>query len=159
MASPKNFYIPLTLFGVSQFNTSFIFTFSSFTYKSFSANLFTTFSTTLLCSFASSFLTIISSMKFTTFPVLIKSYRILFIIVWNIAGKFISPKNITIGLNDSSNIINAAFHSSSFFIYTLLYPHYKSNLINTSFVPIFFTISKINSKVQLFSIVYSFKYL
>ena len=144
MASPKNFYIPLTLFRVSQFNTSFIFTFS---YKLFSANLFITFFTTLLCPFSSFFLTIISPMKFTTSPVLIKSYRILFIIVWNIAGEFISPKNITIGLNNSFNIVNAAFHLSLSFIYILLYPYYKSNLINTSFVPIFFTMSKINSKV------------
>ena len=159
MASPKNFYIPLTLFGISQFNTSFIFTFSSFTYESFSTNLFTTFSTTLLCSSFSSFLTIILSMKFTTFPVLIKFYRILFIIVWNIAGKFISPKNITIGLNNSSNIVNATFYLSSSFIYTLLYPYHKSNLINTSFVPIFFLISKINSKEYLFLIFHLFRYL
>ena len=62
----------------------------------------------------------ILSMKLLTVPVLIKSYRILFIIVWNVAGKFMSPKNITVGLIDPSIIVNTIFHSFPSFIYILL---------------------------------------
>ena len=119
--------------------TSLIFYlyFFSFTYKLFSINLFTTFSTTSLCSSFSSISTITSLMKLAISLVLIKSHRILFIIIWNIAGGLVSPKNITIGLNNPSRVVNATFHLSSSFIHILLYPHHKSNLLNTFFVPIF----------------------
>ena len=66
--------------------------------------------------------------------------------VWNIAGKFVSLKNITIGSNNSSGVINSVFDLSSSFIHTLLYPYYKSNLVNTLFVLIFSTMSEIKGK-------------
>ena len=66
--------------------------------------------------------TIILSIKLATSPVLIKSYRISFIIVLNIARKLVSPKNITVGLNNSSKVVN------------------------TAFIPIFSTISEIRGK-------------
>ena len=59
-------------------------------------------------------------MKLVTFSILIKSYRILFIIVWNIARELVSPKNITFGSNDSSGAVNAAFHLSLSFIVIFL---------------------------------------
>ena len=145
MASPKNFYKSLTLFRVCKSNTPFTFFssilissslittsknptflifylyFSGFTYKSFSTNLFTTFSIASSCLFF--FVpTMISSMRLTTSLVLIKSCKISFIIVWNIAGRLVSPKNITIGLNSPSGVMN------------------------TFFVLIFSTISKIKSR-------------
>ena len=100
---------------------SFIFHthFSGFTYKSFSASLFTTSSTNSLCSFYST-LIITLSIKRATFPVLMRFHKILFIMVWKIAGKFVSSKIITIGLNDPSGVVNAAFYLSPFFICTLL---------------------------------------
>ena len=132
----------LTSQEVDQFNTPFIFTFtilislnsittsknstslifhlhfSSFIYKLFSTNLFT-FS--IILSYTSSSISIITlSIKLATFLVLIKFYRILFIIVWNIAGKSVSPKNITVDLKDLSRVINTIFYLSSFFIPTLL---------------------------------------
>ena len=160
----------LTSSGVGQSNTSFTFSssilisfglittlkntisytfhlyFSGFTYKSFSTNLFTTFSTILSCSFFFSVSIITLSIKLATFPVLIRSQRISFIIVWNIASEFVSPKNIIIGLNNPSGIMNTTFHSSFSFIYTLLYPYFKSIFVNTFFIPIFFTMSEIRGK-------------
>ena len=83
------------------------------------------------------------SIKLATFPVLIRFHRISFIMVWNIAGEFVSPKNITVGLNNPSSVINTAFYSSPFFILILLYPYCKSIFINIFFVPMFSTISEI----------------
>ena len=45
------------------------------------------------------------SIKLATFLVLIKSYKISFIIVWNVTGEFVSSKNINVGLNDSFRVI------------------------------------------------------
>jgi len=53
------------------------------------------------------------------------------------AREFIKPKNITVGSNDSSGIVKAAFYLSPFLILILLYPHLKSNFVNTFLVPIF----------------------
>ena len=134
---------------VNGLDTTFLFFhlhFSSFTYKSFSASLFTTSSTILLYS-SSFFVPIItSSIKLATSLVLIKFHRILFIIIWNVAEELVSPKNITVGSNKSSGVMNTTFYLSLYFIYTLLYLHYKSNLVNTFFVPIFSTISEIKDK-------------
>ena len=123
MASSKNFCTSLTSLEVSQFNTPFTFSFSililsslittpknstfltfylyfsSFTYKLFSASLFTISFTILSCPSFSSISTITSSIKLATSPVLTKSYRISFIIIWNIARELVSPKNITVSLN------------------------------------------------------------
>ena len=162
--------MPLTLFEVGQSNTPFTFSFSililfspittpknptsltfhlhfsSFTYRLFSTNLFTTSSISLSCSFSSSTPTIILSMKLATSPVLIKFHRILFIIIQNIAGELVSLKNITVDSNNPSRVMNTTFHLSPFFIHTLLYPYCKFNLVNTFFIPIFSTISKIRGK-------------
>ena len=94
--------------------------FSSFTYKLFFANLFTTSFTNSSCSSSLSVPIIISSIKLATFLVLIRSQRILFIIVCNVAGEFVSPKNITVGSNDPSGVVNTCFPSSPSFIHTLL---------------------------------------
>ena len=99
-----------------------------------------------LLRFSSSILTIMLSIKFATFLVLIKFYRISFIIVWNVAREFVSLKNITVGLNNSCSIVNATFHSFLSFIHILLYLHHKFNLVNTFLVLIFSTISKIKDK-------------
>jgi len=40
--------------------------------------------------------------------------------VWKVAGEFVNPKNITVGSNNPSGIMNAAFYLSPFFIHTLL---------------------------------------
>jgi len=66
--------------------------------------------------------------------------------VWNVMGKFVNLKNITVGSNDPSGVVNTAFHSSPSFIHTLLYPHCKSIFVNTFFVPIFSTMSEIKGK-------------
>ena len=127
--------------------TSFIFHFyfSGFMYRSFSANLFTTSSTISLC-LSSIFYIITLSIKLATFPVLMRSYRILFIMVWKVACKFVNLKNITVSSNDPFDVVNAAFHSSLSFIHTLLYPYLRSIFVNTLFVPMFSTISKIKDK-------------
>ena len=134
----------LTHFSVSQSNTSFTFFssilifssptttprnptslifylhFSGFTYKLFSSNLFTTSATILSCHSSSCVPTITSSIKAATFPIFIKSLSNLFIMVQNMAGEFINPKNITMGSKDPSEIVKAAFHSSPSLILTLL---------------------------------------
>ena len=134
----------LTPFRVGQSNTPFTFSFSililsspittprnptfltfhlhfsGFPYKSFSTNLLTTSSINSLCLSSPSVPIVTSSMKLTTLPVLMRSHKISFIIVWNIVGEFINPKNITVGLNDLSSVVNTTFHLSPFFIHTLL---------------------------------------
>ena len=99
---------------------TFYLYFSSFTYKLFSANCFTISFTISLCLFSFFILIIILLMKLATSLVLIKFHRILFITIWNVTGGLVSPKNITVSSNNSSGVINVIFHSSFFFIYTLL---------------------------------------
>ena len=41
--------------------------------------------------------------------------------VWNIAGEFVKPKNVTLGSNRPWFVMNAAFHSSPSLMRTLLY--------------------------------------
>ena len=94
--------------------------FSSFTYKLFSANHFTTSFTILSCSSFVSVSIVMSSIKLAIFPVLIRSHKSLFIMVWNIAGEFVSLKNITISSNNPFRVVNAAFYLSPSFIYILL---------------------------------------
>ena len=134
----------LTSCGVDQSSTSFIFSssifiplgpiitpknptffifylhFSGFTYRSFSANHFTTSSTISSCPSSVSVPIIISSIKLATFLVLIRSHKSSFIIVWNAASKLVSSKNITIGLNNPSGMVNITFHSSPSFMHILL---------------------------------------
>jgi hypothetical protein len=51
---------------------------------------------------------------------------------WNVDGEFLSPKNITNGLNSLYLVLNAALCSSPFLMHTLLYPCLTSNLENIS---------------------------
>ena len=53
-----------------------------------------------------------------------------FIIIWKVAGEFMSLKNITVGSNSPSGVRKAAFHSSPGLIQILLYPHRMSNFVN-----------------------------
>ena len=119
--------------------------FSSFTYKSFSTKIFITSSTILSCS-SSSIPTIILSIKLATSPILIKSQRIPFIIIWNVAKELVSPKNITMSSKCSSRVVNTTFYSSLSLICILLWPHHKSSLVNTFLVLIFSTMSEIKDK-------------
>ena len=64
----------------------------------------------------------------TTHPSAISSQNTSFIMVWKVAGKFVSPKNITNGSNSPQLVRNAAFHSSPSLIQMLLYPHRMSIL-------------------------------
>ncbi len=54
----------------------------------------------------------------------------MFIIIWNVAGEFVSPKNITVGSNSPLGVRKAAFHSSPSLIRMLLYSHLMSTLVN-----------------------------
>ena len=56
--------------------------------------------------------------------------NIVFIIIWNVAGKFINLKNMTVGSKSPSSVRKAAFHSSPGLMRMLLYPHWMSNLVN-----------------------------
>jgi hypothetical protein len=53
----------------------------------------------------------------------------LFIIAWNVASELVSPKNITVGLNNPHLVLNEALYSSPSLIRTLLYPHLTSSLV------------------------------
>jgi hypothetical protein len=57
------------------------------------------------------------------------SMNIEFIIIWKVAGELVSLKNITVGSNNPSLVMNAAFHSSPSLILTLLYSQCMSNLV------------------------------
>ena len=80
-------------------------------YKSFSASLFITSFITLSYSFSSLILIVMLFIKLATLPVLIKSYMILFIIIWNVVGELIMLRSITVGLNDSYEVVNTTFCS------------------------------------------------
>src|SRR5580658_9318448 len=56
--------------------------------------------------------------------------KIVFIIIWNVAGELVNPKNMTVGSNSPSGVRKAAFHSSPGLIRMLLYPQRTSNLVN-----------------------------
>jgi hypothetical protein len=57
--------------------------------------------------------------------------KMVFIIIWKVAGEFVRPKNITVGSNSPSGVRNAAFHSSPGLMRTLLYPQRTSNFVNS----------------------------
>ena len=56
--------------------------------------------------------------------------NMVFIIIWKVAGKFVSPKNMTVGSKSPSEVRKAAFHLSPGLMQMLLYPHQISNLVN-----------------------------
>jgi hypothetical protein len=53
-----------------------------------------------------------------------RSWKMLFIIVWKVAGEFVRLKYITKGSKSPRFIWNTAFHSSPSRIQTLLKPHW-----------------------------------
>jgi hypothetical protein len=55
------------------------------------------------------------------------------IIVWNVAGEFINPKNIMVGSKRPSLVLKAAFHLSPGLMGMLLYPYQTSNFVNSIF--------------------------
>jgi len=57
--------------------------------------------------------------------------NIVFIIIWNVAGELVRPKNITVGSNSPSGVRKVAFHLSPGLIRMLLYPHHTLNLVNS----------------------------
>ena len=79
-----------------------------------------------------------------TFSSFIRSLKILFIISWNMAGKFVILKNIAVGSKDPTCVVNAPFHSFSFLILILLNSHLRSILVNTFLLPILSIRSIIN---------------
>jgi len=60
-----------------------------------------------------------------------------------VASEFVNLKNITVGSKDPSDVVNAAFYSSTSLILTLLYPYLRSIFVNTFLVPIFSITSEI----------------
>jgi len=56
--------------------------------------------------------------------------KIVFIIIWKVAGELVSLKNIMVGLNSPSGVRKAAFHSSPGLIRMLLYPQQMLTLVN-----------------------------
>ena len=49
--------------------------------------------------------------------------------VWKVAGELVRLKNMTVGSYSPSGVVNAAFQQSSFFIFTVLYPHQMSTMV------------------------------
>ena len=56
--------------------------------------------------------------------------KMVFIIIWNVAGELVSPKNMTMGSNNPSWVRNVAFPSSPSLIWILLYPQWMSMIVN-----------------------------
>src|SRR6266436_5290058 len=65
-------------------------------------------------------------------PLWMKSQRISFIIIWNVAGELHSPKNMMVGSNSPWLVQNTAFHSSPSLICMLLNPHQRSSMVKNS---------------------------
>ena len=83
-------------------------------------------------------------MNAVTLLLFTRSLRISFIIAWNVTGKFVIPKNITVGLNNPIYIVNASFHLSPSFILMLLKPYCKSIFVNILLLPMLSIKSIIN---------------
>src|SRR5271168_1475460 len=99
----------------------------------------------------------ISSMYMMTMHPSIMSTKMASIIPWKVAGELHIPKNITVGSNNPLFVLKAAFHSSPFFIRTLLYPHLTSNFVKY-FAPFSLSmISEIRGNGYAFLIVQSFR--
>src|SRR6266404_8889753 len=74
--------------------------------------------------------TAISSMYTDSQPCATSVRKIVFIIIWKVAGELVRPKNITVGSNSPSGVRKVAFHSSPSLIHILLYPQQMSTLVN-----------------------------
>src|SRR5229473_2162435 len=70
-----------------------------------------------------------SSIYTDSHPWAISRRKIIFIIIWKVAGELVSPKNITVGSKSPSGVKNAAFDSLPGLIRILLYPHLMSNFV------------------------------
>ena len=77
-----------------------------------------------------------SSMYTNSHPWATSILKISFIIAWNVAGKFIRPKNITRGSKRPWDVKNTALHSSPSLILMLLYPHLMLNFVNRVHLPV-----------------------
>ena len=53
----------------------------------------------------------------------------LFMNLWKVAGEFDNPKNMTVGSNNSLDVMKAALHWSPSLILMLLYPDQISNFV------------------------------
>ena len=85
------------------------------------------------------------------------SQKMLFIIVWKVAGLFVRPKNMTCGSKSPQFVWKVAFHSSLLQIQTLLKPQWTSSLVKY-FVPWSCVISSEMSRIGYqFLIVTAFK--
>jgi hypothetical protein len=71
-----------------------------------------------------------SSIYTDSHPCATSVQKMVFIIIWKVAGELVSPKNITVGSNNPSGVRNAAFHLSPFLMHTLLYPQRTLNKVN-----------------------------
>src|SRR6266478_3679910 len=71
-----------------------------------------------------------SSMYTESHPWATSVWKMVFIIIWNVAGELVSPKNIMVGLNRPSGVRKVAFHSSPSLILMLLYPHLTATFVN-----------------------------
>src|SRR6266436_528814 len=58
-------------------------------------------------------------------------WKMVFIIIWKVAGELVRPKNITVGSNNPSGVRKAAFHLSPSLMRILLYPQWTSTLVNS----------------------------
>src|SRR6266702_4413611 len=64
------------------------------------------------------------------FPVAVRSRKMVSIMVWNVLGEFVSPKNMTQGSKSPKLVLKAPFSWSPSLMRTLLYPHRMSSLVN-----------------------------
>ncbi|KAF8240076.1 hypothetical protein L208DRAFT_1234886 [Tricholoma matsutake] len=90
-----------------------------------------------------------SSINIITMPLSIMSLKMLFIIFWKVRGLLLILKNMTSSSKDHQCMANAAFHSSPFFICTLLYPHRKSNFVKTLAFPTLTLPSSLRLEISL----------
>ena len=92
---------------------------------------------------------------------MIRSWKIVFIIIWNVARELHSLKNMTRHSYSPYLVKNAVFHSSLSTTLMLLYPHLTSNfekILAPDLVIVLIT-SPIRGRGYLFFIVYSFSLL
>src|SRR6266446_7547584 len=73
--------------------------------------------------------TAISSMYMDSHPCTTSVRKMVFIIIWKVAGEFVKPKNMTVGSNNPSGVRKAAFHSLPSLMRMLLYPHQTSTFV------------------------------
>src|SRR6266446_3321621 len=56
-------------------------------------------------------------------------WKMVFIIIWKVAGEVVKPKNMTVSSNNPSGVRKVAFHSSPSLMRILLYPHRTSTFV------------------------------